>query len=73
MLVDVNGDAFPRKIEDESRLNTNKENKRRRVEKTIQINDRKLSALTADDVTAFQEILSDHVSIFKPLILHFFQ
>ncbi|NP_001154953.1 RAD54-like isoform X1 [Nasonia vitripennis] len=39
---------------------SNKENKRRRTEKTIEISDRKLPALTSNDISAVQEVISEH-------------
>lgn len=41
---------------------SNKENKRRRTEKTVQIADRKLSALSSNDVSVIQDVISEHVS-----------
>lgn len=41
---------------------SNKENKRRRTERTIEISDRKLPALTSNDISVVQEVISEHVS-----------
>jgi hypothetical protein len=42
---------------------SNKENKRRRIEKDVQISDRKLFALSSNDISVVQEVISEHVSL----------
>lgn len=70
LLGDINSDFIGmRPINVEPRIKQ-KENKRRRTEKDVQISDRKLVALTSTEVSAALDVISDHVSCFLGFITH---
>lgn len=74
-MGEVNGE-FKRPFEkNEVSVPINKENKRRRAdkEKTIQIADRRLSVLSADDICVVQDVISEHVRGYYFFIIHFYK